>query len=250
MMPEFYFPISKFNISHEELTNQWDPKNDYNLVVLSEGGCTRCYEKVPVITQFGITRFGLDCGYCLPCLQPLLEAGRGVRVDCSFSQRGDRHYVDISFDALMNLVQGAQDKSSEFIIKLKGIMDLPSIKQAFEEVEKIKEKIYQCKVCLGLQGLSEEFVETANTFRKNGDQVAISVCCGTLLDAGDQIGCSMFTCVGCVEKVVTKICVFCSDGAIENHEDHPHSLQECSKQKNLLQEKKLSYPPLRTCKGH
>lgn len=218
-----------FSVSHEDMVVGWKP-TDYELGVFKKGICTSCctntfkvQKQANILSQIGAYRFGLNVGFCLPCVNRLARINPNLlNIKMGFKDSNDIHEVNLTVDRLNELklkrtitLEKETKIEGEISEKLDSILKVcvPLLKQS--ELEKTKP--YLCKTCNKIIAKDEENkseVQLVNNFRELNIVAALCTACFKLciLDRG----CSMVSCPKCVNK--TKFCIVCMNDVVGKHD--------------------------------
>jgi hypothetical protein len=204
------------------------------------GKCNNCFQKLQVLTQVGAERFGMNAGYCLPCITYLIPEEPTLEVEVGFSESDDLHIIRIDCEKIENFLKNPKfqeslseeerSKLNEAIEKNKGNPNLAKAKL-------YKSKPNQCKTCLGYV-LNDRTFSSFTTMRDKSNYLICCFGCGIFI--GRDGGCSILTCPDKVCRLQT--CAYCLNGAT-TLTNFSHDINVCS---NRIYNKK-SVPQPRQC---
>src|ERR1700722_2209320 len=254
-----------FKVAHETLVNSWQP-TDYELILHRKGICEYCCTWVralhppkEIITQLGATRFGVTIGFCLPCINELVQKRKLERLNIKipFESSDDIHEVGVTVNRLQDLMlretplNDSLNETEQVLSQThKGLIKqiLDDCSPWIDQINKEKEKPLLCKQCVKISisdPKNSKYVDRINQDRKTQNIAGMCLGCGLgmLLDSG----CSIATCPSCLSQ--TKTCLVCMDGAT----GLSHDLKICSqKMQEILQHPNTAspLPDLQKCNCH
>lgn len=241
---------NEFKIIHQDMVEQWNEQNDYELGILEKGICKTCclfmyqmHHPKEVITQVGVARFGLRVGICVSCINMCVNMGKinELSFKIPFQSSDDQHEMSVTFNLLDKLVKreypiGDTEAERPLNDLYKSVLRkiLESYSNLLEKANKEQSKEVLCKQCRKLK-IEDQFVEVLNQMRKAKKVAGCCLGCSTLFCLTS--GCSMATCDRCISK--TKTCGVCMEGA----SGLSHDLITCSeKMKKIMFEPENAKP--------